>query len=81
MEKNYAQFQDLDIEQFRRLAESDAAKQLYALLQSGDSNQLQLAMQHAAAGNMAQAGDALQQMLTGDRAQALLKQLQGEANG
>lgn len=81
MEKNSEHFMDLDMAQLKKIASSDAARQLFALLKAGDSGQLQQAMQQAAAGNMQQAGQALQQMLSTEQAQALVRQIQGEANG
>lgn len=81
MEKNSENFHNIDLEKAKKLAQSDAAKQLFALLQTGNPEQLQSAMNQAAAGNIGQAKETLQQLMASDQAQRLLRQLQGDANG
>lgn len=81
MEKFSDDFRDFDMQQAMKLAHSDAAKQLFAMLQSSSNDALQSAMTQAAAGDMTQAQQLLQQLMANDRARALLQQLRGDADG
>lgn len=81
MDKNSGNFPNLDLQKAMALANSDAAKQLFALLQSGDMAQLQAAMALATAGDMESAKQILAPMMASPQVQALLRQLQGEQNG
>lgn len=81
MGKKSEDFYNMDLEMAQKLAQSDAARQLFALLQSGDQAQLQQAMNQAAAGNMGNAKQILQQMVASGEAQRLIKQLREDANG
>ncbi len=76
MAKKTDGFTDHSIRQAMQLAQSDAGKQLIALLRSADSSQLQAVMDQASAGNFAGAGQALQGMLQTEDAKTLLEQLQ-----
>ena len=66
-----------DIQKAMQLAQTDAAKQLFAMLKANNSDQLNDAMNQAAAGDMTGARNALQQLLSSEQAQQLLRQLQG----
>lgn len=81
MEKKSEDFRDFNMQQAMKLAQSDAARQLFAMLQSSDPVQLRSAMDHATAGDMEQARKIMEQMMASQQAQALLRQLQGDANG
>lgn len=81
MENISGDFRDLDMKQAMRLAKSDAARQLFALVQSSNGPQLQTAMQQAAAGNMEEARALLQQLMQDEQTRTLLQQIQGDANG
>ena len=78
MEKNNGNFSMDDV---KRLAQSDAGKQLMALLQSSHSATGDAIRGSAQAGNMEQAQQALRAFLADPRAQALLRQLEEDQNG
>lgn len=81
MDKKSGDFHDIDVSAAMKLAQSDAAKQLFALLQSADPGALQNAMDQAAAGNLTAARDMLSGMMEDDRAKGLLRQIQDGAHG
>ena len=72
---------DISPEQMKKLAESDAGKQLFALLQQTQGDQLKIAMDRAAAGDYGMAKQALSSMMNSPQAMALLKQLRSKQNG
>ena len=75
MEKN---FQDFSMEEVMRLAKSPAGKQLLAMLQQKDSNQVQQAVAQAKGGDYTSASKTLSEMLSSPEAQKLLKELGGK---
>lgn len=81
MKKFSDNFPEIDMQEAMKLAQSDAARQLFALLNSSNQALVQTAMAHAAAGNTEQAKLILQQLLATEQAQQLMKQLQGDSNG
>ncbi len=78
MEKNNGNFSNMDVQKAMKLAQTDAARQLIAMLQAQGGAQLQNAMAQAAAGNLGQAKDLLQQLMENEQARQLLRQLQEE---
>ena len=62
-----------------RIAKTSAGQQLLHLLKNSDHDALNRAMNYASSGNIGEAKQILSQLLSGDEAQRLLKQL-GEAN-
>lgn len=74
-------FHNLDMRQAMRLAQTDTAKQLFAMLQAGNDPHLRSAMQKAAAGDMTQVQGILQQLMENEQTRPLLQQLMGNANG
>lgn len=72
---------DISPEQMKKLAESDAGKQLFALLQQTQADQLKVAMDRAAAGDYSMAKQALSSMMNSPQAMALLKQLRSKRDG
>ena len=64
-----------------KLAQSDAGKQLYALLQRKNAQQLQNAMNDAAAGNYEQVKNTMSSMLASPEVRELLKKMGGDLNG
>ena len=68
---------DFSMENAARLANSEAGKQLLALLQQADPATLQAAMNQAAAGNMQGAKAALTPLMASEQIQKLLRQLGG----
>ncbi len=70
--------QDFSMEEVMRLAKSPAGKQLMAMLQQGDSAQLQQAVTQAKTGDYTQASRTLSDMLSSPEAQKLLKELGGK---
>ena len=72
MDKN---FQNFSMQEAMKLAKSDAGRQLLALLQQQNSQQLQDAMTQAGSGNYSQAKETLSKILDNPQAKALLNQL------
>lgn len=64
-----------------KLAQSDAGKQLYALLQQQNAQQLQNAMDDAAAGNYEQVKSTMASMLASPQVRELLKKMGGDSHG
>lgn len=65
------------IREAMRMAQSPAGQQLLRLLQQGNSQALQQAMQSAASGDYESAKNALSAVLNDPQAQKLLKQMGG----
>lgn len=63
-----------------RFANSDAGKQLFALLQQTRSRELNSAMEQAAKGDMAKAKEAMQSLIEDPMVRQLLNQM-GDKNG
>lgn len=64
-----------------KLAQSDAGKQLYSLLQQTNAQQLQTAMDDAAAGNYEQVKNTMASMLASPEIRELLKKMGGNSHG
>lgn len=69
--------QNFSMEQAMAFAASPAGQQLIAMLQKKGGADLTKAQEHAAAGNMDQAKDALSSLLSDPQIKALLKQFGG----
>ena len=78
MEKNSGNF---SIEQMKHLAQTDAAKQLMAMLEQSSSGAAQTIRNSAKNGDMEQAKKALSAFLADPKAQALLRQLEEQQHG
>ncbi len=74
MPKNSDQFSMQDA---KRLANSEAGQQLLALLKSQNSQQMQQAMEQAAAGDYAQVKQTLSTLLESEQVRELLRRLGG----
>ena len=74
MQKNSGNF---SMEDAKNLANSPAGQQLLTMLQRSDPAALSAAMAQASKGNMQQAKEALEPLLSSKELQALLKQLGG----
>ena len=73
MEKNS---QNFSMEEAMKMANSPAAQQLMAMLRQSDSGQLQKAMDLASAGDMKNAGQIINELLSANRkAQKLAEEL------
>ena len=72
---------DFSPEQVKKIAESDAGKQLIALLEQTKGEQLKVAMDRAAAGDYAMAKKAMASMMNSPQAMELIKQLRSGRNG
>lgn len=72
---------NISAEQMKKLAESDAGKQLFALLQQTQGDRLKVAMDHAAAGDYSMAKNAMAEIMKSPQAMALLQQLRSKQNG
>lgn len=69
--------QNFSMEQAMAFAASPAGQQLIAMLQKKGGADLSKAQEHAAAGDMTQAKDALSSLLSDPQIKALLKQFGG----
>lgn len=78
MEKNSSNF---SMEEAKRLASTDAGRQLLALLQGSHAQEASRAAASAESGDMEQAKRALSAFLKDPQAQALLRKLQEERHG
>lgn len=81
MEKISDDFRDFDMQKAMALAQTDAAKQLFATLQQSHSPQLESAMTKATAGDMSEAKEMLRQLMDSEPTRSLLQQLMGNGNG
>ena len=81
MEKISQGNHDFSMNEAMRMAQSDAGKQLFALLQSTQGAELRTVMEQAAAGNYGQAKQMIQALMASQQAQTLLKQMQEGQNG
>ena len=75
MQKDPHQF---SMEDAMQLANTPAGKQLIAMLQKTDTSSLQKAMTQASGGNMEQAKQTLEPLLSSPEIQKLLRQLGGK---
>ena len=73
-------FQNFSMQDMMRIAQSPTGRQLLSLLRQSNPAELEKAGKLASTGNMSQAKDILQKMLSSEEAQKLMKQL-GEKNG
>jgi len=67
--------EDFSMEEAMRLAQSPAGQELIAMLRRTDSGQLQQIVNTAQSGNVSQAGQMLQKMLSSPEGQKLLREL------
>lgn len=74
-------FDNISLDNVKKLMQSPAGKQLISLLQNADNSQLQNAAQKASDGNMEEAKKALAPLLASPQIQALLKQLGEQGHG
>ena len=77
MEKKTGSFQNFSMQDAMRLAKSDSAQQLLALLQQQNGDALQQAMAQASSGNYDQAKQIMSQMLSNPEAAALFEKMKG----
>lgn len=75
MEKKSEGFSDFSIQQAMKLANSDAGKQLYALLRATQQDALEGAMNQAATGNLEGAKSIIEKLMADPKARQLLDQL------
>lgn len=76
MQKKSDGIHDFSIQQAMKLANSDAGQQLFSLLKNTQGQQLQSAMDQAAAGDYDQMKKTMQALLSSQQAQELLKKMQ-----
>ncbi len=81
MAQKSGDFPSMDLQQAMKLAQSDAAKQLFTLLQSSNSGTLQSAMEQAAAGNIQQTKALLAQLMADPKTKELVEKLREANNG
>ena len=81
MQKNSEGINDFSIEKAMKLAQSDAGKQLFTLLQNTDGEKLQAAMSQAAAGDLEEVKKTMQQIMKSGQVQQLMNKMRGDENG
>lgn len=75
MENKNGNFHNFSMEEVARLAQSDTAQQLLALLKQQNGDVLQQAMQQASAGNIAGVKETVSRLLSNPEAAQLLDKL------
>ncbi len=81
MQKNSEKMNDFSLQQAMRMAQSDAGKQLFSLLQSTQADTLQTAMEQAKSGNYAEVKKTLEILMQSKQAKELMEKMQGDNNG
>ena len=71
----------VDIEQIRRIAQSDVGQKLFAALQQNNSAQIQQAIEQASVGNMDAAQKTVSQLLSQQQIKSIIEQLRGSEHG
>ncbi|MBE6976912.1 MAG: hypothetical protein E7439_06980 [Ruminococcaceae bacterium] len=69
------------VEQAKKMANSDAGKQLFALLQQTQGDQLKVVMEDAASGNYAKAMQAMSAMMNSPQAKELMEKMRRQSDG
>jgi len=72
---------DFSMQEAMRLANTPAGQQLLALLRQENGDKLQSIMQMAQSGDLKSAGNALQNILSSQNAQTLLKEMEEQSHG
>ena len=72
---------DFSMEQAMKMAQSDAGKELFALLQSTQGDRLRTAMEQAASGDMEQVKKTMEEIMASRQAQELFARMRGDSNG
>ena len=72
---------DFSMEQAMKMAQSDAGKELFALLQSTQGVRLRTAMDQAASGDMEQVKKTMEEIMASRQAQELFARMRGDSNG
>jgi hypothetical protein len=72
---------DFSMEQAMKMAQSDAGKELFALLQSTQGDRLRTAMDQAASGDMDQVKKTMEEIMASRQAQELFARMRGDSNG
>ena len=75
MEKKSEGFSEFSIQQAMKLANSDAGRQLFALLQATQGDALQGAMNQAATGNLDGAKTMIDKLMSDPKARQLMEKL------
>lgn len=81
MDKFRGDFQNFDMQQLIKLAQSRAAQNLFAMLRGSNDPILQSALEEAAAGNPEPAKQLLSRLMENDDTKKLIQQITEEANG
>ena len=81
MQKKTERFGDFSMADAMKMAQSDAGKELFALLQSTQGDRLRSAMDQAALGDMEQVKKTMQEMMASKQAQDLFSRMRGENDG
>ena len=72
---------NFSMEQAMKMAQSDAGKELFALLQSTQGDRLRTAMDQAASGDMEQVKKTMEEIMASRQAQELFARMRGDSNG
>lgn len=81
MQKNSDGIGDFSLQEAMKLAQSDAGKQLFSLLQATEGEKLQTAMDQAASGDLKQVKETMQKLMASAQVQELVKKMRGDGNG
>lgn len=81
MSQNSRHHEMPSMEEIKKIAQSDAGKNLYSALQRSHGSQLENAMEYASSGNLTEAKNALTEILNAPEFKTFLKQLGGPQDG
>ena len=81
MQKKSEGNRDFSMEQAMKMAQSDAGKELFALLQSTQGDRLRTAMDQAATGDIEQVKKTMEEIMASRQARELLAKMRGENDG
>lgn len=81
MDQFRGDFQNFDMQQLMKLAQSSAAQQLFAMLRNSNDPMFQAALEQAAAGNPEPAKQLLSRMMENDDTKRLIQQITEDSNG
>lgn len=81
MQKKSEGNRDFSMQQAMKMAQSDAGKELFALLQNTQSERLHTAMDQAAAGDIEQVKKTMEEIMASKQARELFAKMRGENDG
>ncbi len=81
MQKKSEENRDFSMQQAMKMAQSDAGKELFALLQNTQGERLRTAMDQAASGDIEQVKKTMEEIMASRQARDLFAKMRGENDG